>query len=383
MSYRGYKVVCFTPSGRKRVQSILLDNLSRFTDIIDSYQIWMNTGDNQEEDKKWLESLPDTYGDWIELHYLELNQYKIKPIQMRTGLFYAHNTVDEDTIYIRFDDDIVFIADDFFVNILDFRIDYPDYFLVMANIINNSVTSYIQQMVLKTIPDTYGPLENFCMDPVSWGSGPFAAMIHNTLIKSIELNDVDKFYFDHADLNDATRFSISCFCFFGKDFDEFGGIIGQRRAGVIRFDEEIYLTEVYPVLNDKLNTICGNAVVAHYSFMRQRPYLDKTDILDTYRAIGKGRLSDSYYDLLEGDHDDKNASRTIPYQIVQLPQVKQISTYGSALSAERAGYKSVEQSDRVEIMYKDRVVKTILGKNLSDSDIDRGLAAAWNMRKLP
>jgi hypothetical protein len=339
----------------------------------------MNTGDNQAEDEAWLKSLPATYGDWVELRYLEEEYYKIRPIQMRTGLFYAHHTIEEDTIYIRLDDDIVFIEDAFFTNLLDFRIDNPDYFLVMANIINNSIVSYIHQEILHTIPDIYGSIEAWCMDPISWGNGQFAAMLHKTLIKHIQEGSTDELFFDHADLVDAARFSISCFCFFGRDFAKFDGVIGQRRTGKIRFDEEVWLCEVYPTLEHKLNTICGTALVAHYSFLRQRPYLDKTDILETYRAIGKGKLSESYYELLEGDHEEKVARRKT-YRVVELPPVKQISTYGAALEAERNGYKIVEEPDRVDIVYKDKVVKTLLGvvdKTITDNDIDRALASLW------
>lgn len=382
MSYRDYRVEVFIPAGRKRVMSILLDNLSRFQNIVDTVQVWLNTDEDQVEDRAWLESLPDIYGEWIQLKQLTDEQYAIRPKQLRTGLFYADNTVDEKTIYVRMDDDIVFIDDDFFTNLLDFRIDNPDYFLVMANIINNSIVSYIQQEVLHTIPSTYGSIEAFCMDSVSWGSGPFATTLHKTLINHIRNDTVSDMFFDHADLKDAARFSISCFCFFGKDFAKFNGVIGQRRPGVLRFDEEVWLCEIYPTMNRKLNTICGTALVAHYSFMRQRPYLDKTDVLETYRAIGKGKLSESYYDLLEAEQDKKTVSRKI-YESVELPPVRQISTYGTALEAERAGYKVVERSDRVDIVFDDKIVKTVLGKDLSDVDIDRGLAAAWNMRKLP
>jgi hypothetical protein len=286
MAYRGYKVEVFIPSGRKRTMSILMDNLSRFQNIVDRVQIWLNTGDGQEEDQKWLESLPDIYGDWVKLYRLTDEQYKIRPIQLRSGLFYT-NTTQEDTIYIRMDDDIVYVDDLFFQNLLDFRIDNPDYFLVMGAIVNNAILSYIYQEELELIPKKFGPIEPYCMDPVAWRSGPFATALHETLISHIKSNTVDELFFDRAELKNASRFSISCFCFFGKEFAKFNGIIGQRRPGKVYRDEEIALTEIIPTLDDKLNVICGSAIVAHYSFFAQRPFLDKTDILEQYRAIAK------------------------------------------------------------------------------------------------
>lgn len=378
--YRDYRVEVFIPSGRKRTMSILMDNLSRFQHIVDRVQIWVNTGDGQEADTQWLESLPDTYGDWAKLYRLTNDQYKIRPIQLRTGLFYT-NTIDPKTIYIRFDDDIVYIDDAFFQNLLDFRIDHPDYFLVMANIVNNAIVSYIHQQ-LGNIPAQPTISEPFCMEPVAWRSGPFATMIHRTLIRHIRDNTVPEMFFDHADLNDAARFSISCFCFFGKDFAKFNGIIGQRRKGKVYRDEEIALTEIIPTLDNKLNTICGSALVAHYSFFAQRPYLDKTDILEQYRAIAKGKLSDSYYELL--DERTLIPSNSMELELVELPPVEQVSMYSQAILAEKAGYKIVESHNRVEIVYNNKVVKTIVGqidKTINDLDIDRSLAAAYSLHR--
>lgn len=376
--YRDFRVEIFIPAGRKRQMSVLIDNLARFQNIIDKVQVWYNVDEeSQAEDAKWLKSLPDIYNDWIDLRFLDKKFYDIKPKQLRTGMFYHQNTIREDTIYVRCDDDIIFLADDFFQNLLDFRIDNPNYFLVMANIINNSACSYIQQEILHTIPDTYGELTSYCMDPVSWGSGPFAETLHRSLIKRIKENAVDEMFFDHADLTDATRFSISCFCFFGKDFAKFDGLIGQNTFGEVRYDEEVWLTEHYPTLNNKLNTICGTALVAHYSFLRQRPYLDKTDILDQYRAIAKGKLSDSYYALLDSEQPETIVEKK-SYPVVELPVVPQISMYGDALKAQKAGFRVVESPSKVEIEYKGNVVKTVIGKVIHNPDINRALSAAYN-----
>lgn len=384
MAYRGYKVEVFIPAGRKRVMSILLDNLCRFQTIVDRVQVWYNIDESQVEDGEWLESLPDIYGNWVKLVKLPKEQYNIKPKQLRTGLFYADNTVDPRTIYIRCDDDIVFLDSAFFQNLLDFRIDHPEYFLVMANIINNAITSYIHQQ-LGNISTKQGTVEEpYCMEPTAWRSGPFAKMLHETLINHIKQNTTDKLFFDHADLENASRFSISCFCFFGKDFAKFNGVIGQRRKGIVYRDEEIYLTEIYPTLNNRLNTICGSALVGHYSFFGQRPFLDKTDILEQYKAIAKGKLSDSYYELLDTDQEEKKARRKM-YKTVELPSVDQVSTYTAALQAEKAGYIIKEEQGKVDIVYKDKVVKTMIGQigvNIFDQDIDRSLAAAWALHKI-
>lgn len=353
MAYRGHKVVAVTPAGRERVMSILLDNLSRFRHIIDEYQVWFNADEDQVEDRKWLRSLPETY-DWVRL--VELKGKRLKPKQMNTGKFYT-NTIDEDTIYIRFDDDIVYIDDNFFYNILDFRIDNPDYFLVFANIWNNAILSYIHQQI-GNIPDQPVVKDAYCMDPVAWESGSFAESIHEILIEHIENDTTSELFFGKTELIDAKRFSISCFAFFGKDFAKFDGIVGYK-DGELLYDEEIWLTEVHTVTEDLLSVICGSALVAHYSFFSQRPYLDKTDILEEYKRIGRSKLSESYYDQLKGgaDHDKPTGLEDF-----ELPPSKEPdSDVIIAIKAQKAGFEAVVGPDKTQITLKGRVVGERVG----------------------
>jgi hypothetical protein len=286
----GYRIVPFIPSGRKRQMSVLIDNLRRFPEI-DEVQLWLNVDPDQVEDEAWIRSLPK---QWAKCNLLERPGERASGAkQLNTRQWYAQ-TIDPNTIYFRFDDDICYIDENYFRNMVKFRIDNPDYFLIMGNIWNNAVISYIQQHIVGSIDEHEGCVqEPFCMDMVGWQSEPFAAYIHNVLLDHIEDRTVNELFFDRYDLNDAHRFSISNFCFFGKDFAEkFNGIIPME-------DEEIWLTEVYPREANVLNTICGTALVAHYSFFAQRAWLDELGILEEYRVVAKRKLSESYYDLLE------------------------------------------------------------------------------------
>jgi hypothetical protein len=379
MAYKDYRVEVFIPAGRKRVMSILMDNLVRFRHIVDKVQVWVNTDDDQTEDYAWLMSLPDTYDNWVELHFVTYEQYKIRPKQMRTGLFYADNTVDKDTIYIRMDDDIVFIEDGFFVNLLDFRIEHPKYFLIFANIWNNAIISFIHQRLGNIPMKPYLVEEPYCMDLVGWQNPKFGAMIHDILQEHIAAGSCQDLFFDRADLNEAHRFSISCFCFFGKDFAEFGGVVGLRKDGTLRFDEEIWLTEVYPTTNKKINTICGSALVAHYSFLTQRPYLDTLPILQNYSNIGRQALSDAYYDLLPGA-DPTPPKRPKNLKTVTLPKLRHTSSISDALLAEMNGFEVLKVDNKIEIQFEGQVLKTLIGSNISHRDIDQALATAYRSK---
>jgi hypothetical protein len=136
----GWRISAFIPSGRKRTESILLTNLRRFDPIIDEVQVWLNTdGDerdrenhapNTEGDREWLLSLPDHW-DKIKLYELPEGWVRRYPKQYNTHAFYRH-TVDPETLYFRFDDDVVYIDDAYFTNMVRARLAHPAVPLVYA-----------------------------------------------------------------------------------------------------------------------------------------------------------------------------------------------------------------------------------------------------------
>lgn len=290
---RDYRIEVFIPAGRELTMSILMNHLFRNKNVVDKVQIWQNTDDHQESDRKYIYSLPEIYGDWVEV--IERKGKPLEPKQLNTGTFYKH-TVDPGTIYFRFDDDIVFIDEDYFTNMVGYRLDHPEYFLVFGNIWNNAIVSYIQQHKGR-IDDSCGVVQSpFCMDQVGWMSPTFAEHIHKILLEHIKNGTTRELYFDDYVLDSDGRFSVSNFCYFGKDFAKFKGDLKGA-------EEEQWLTEVYPPKVKRQNVICGTGLVSHFSFFAQRPHLlNNTDILDQYRKIGQQMLSDSYYALLAADN---------------------------------------------------------------------------------
>lgn len=278
--------------------SVLIDNLRRFSEI-DQVQIWMNTGEGQEEDEKWLRELPSVWDKCV-LREFPLPD-RLRPIQLNTGEFYAY-TQEPGTLYFRFDDDIVFIDDHYFENMVRFRLDHPDFFLIFGNIWNNATLSYIHQQA-GNIDKDHGVVESpYCMDLVGWQSPGFAEHVHRILLAEIEDGTTSSLYFDRYDLNDqnaqgGTRFSISNFVFRGEDMAVHRPPVGYAGPGQ---DEEKWLTGEGLVRDRLVNTICGFGLVSHYSFFNQRPHLDQTDVLERYADIAKRKLSERYYQLLEG-----------------------------------------------------------------------------------
>src|SRR5262245_37360936 len=147
--FDSYRVVAVTPAGRKRYMEILLYYLLRDRHLIDEYHVWVNTED--EDDLDYLRELEREHGDLVRLIHLD-ETFKTAlrtcmttlggevPLWKLIGVFHKH-CVDRDTIYIRFDDDICYVAPDALEALLTFRVAHPSYFAVYPNIVNNPTLS--------------------------------------------------------------------------------------------------------------------------------------------------------------------------------------------------------------------------------------------------
>ena len=104
--YKGYKIVCVTPAGRARYMKILLPYILS-SPYVDEYHIWVNTPN--PEDVKFLRICNERFRK-VKLIHLEGET----PKGVDTICKFFKTAIVSDTIYIRFDDDIVFIEEGFF-----------------------------------------------------------------------------------------------------------------------------------------------------------------------------------------------------------------------------------------------------------------------------
>jgi hypothetical protein len=298
MAYKNHNVVVWIPYGRESTVSILFNYLMANKDIVDEVWLCMNTDPEQESDRAYAESLSKANPDFVKLK--KYDGKRLEPKQLNTGKFYKQ-MIDPNTIYIRMDDDMVYLHEDYFKNMLDYRLNHPEYLITFGHIWNNSIISYIQQNELKNLDDRAGIVrEKFAMDAVAWMSPTFAEYIHETLLDKIESDTVQDLYFKEHILEEPQRFSVGNFAHFGKKFAEFDGDLKGA-------EEEIWLTEVYPRETGLRNSVCGTAMICHWAFFAQRPHLENnTNFLDKYKKISMDKLSASYYRLL---NDSNNNAR--------------------------------------------------------------------------
>jgi hypothetical protein len=274
---RNKKVVVFTPWGRELTASILYKYLARdhAAGMVDEWHLWMNTDDHQYEDVAYGQQLAEEH-DWIKTFERPPGEV-LYPKQMNTGRFYTY-TQEEDTIYVRMDDDIVWIEKNAIQRLVEQRIDNPFPFVVFPIIWNNAVCSYYLQQG-QQMPSWWGFVGNHCMDPVGWADAQFAENIHNHLLKMIEEDEVEKLFMHHSiQLSVGQQFSVSCFAQFGTEYKKVDGHLGG--------EEEGWHTINKPYELQRPNMIVPNSLISHFSFYHQREYLlNNTNILEQYKEL--------------------------------------------------------------------------------------------------
>lgn len=273
------KVVVFTPWGRELTASLLFKYLKRDHEagVVDEWHLWMNTDPDQESDRQYGYRL-EKENDWITTFERPLEEV-LHPKQMNTGTFYVY-TQDPDTVYVRMDDDIVWIEQNAISRLVQQRIDNPFPFVVFPIIWNNAVCSHYLQL-MEAMPSWWGKVGNHCMDPVGWADPNFAENIHRHLLKQIENDAVDELFLHHSiQLPVGHQFSVSCFAQHGEEYAKVKGILGG--------EEESWTTINKPYELGRPNMIVPNSLISHFSFYHQREHLLRTDILKQYK-----RLADS------------------------------------------------------------------------------------------
>ena len=264
--FEGYRVVAVTPAGRRRYMELLVPQILS-SPLVDRYDIWVNTANRA--DKAFLEGLAATY-DRVRL----VPQPDGKAPGVKAIHGFHRMAQDEDTIYIRFDDDVVWMEPGFFETLLRFRLDHPQHFLVMPLIINNALCSNLLQSIRKIL--IWRHVHTNCFDQIGWNHPEFAIALHRFLLGLIGRNETHRLH-DGAHQIALSRFSINCICWFGRDLAAFDGVVAE--------EEEEELSAAIPVRLKRSNAFCTDTIAAHFAFYTQRAQVDRSGILDAYTAV--------------------------------------------------------------------------------------------------
>lgn len=250
---------------------LLLPQLLKYIEsgVVDEYHMWKNT--TNQEDIDWMNSKQTPTVKVIESDIPVDGNWSIHDFFKRC--------IDDNTIYVRFDDDVVLLDSvEAFKSYLDFRIDHPEYFMVYPTILNNAVISHILQRTGK-ISLGSGIAGYNCMDSIGWNDGNFAAGIHDEVIEKLNSGGtLEYFHMNDWKLYYHERVSINGLAWIGSDFRKLcNGIVGR--------DEELELSVEMPKRFNLMNCIYGGFAIVHYAFFTQRERIDSSGYLDKYVSI--------------------------------------------------------------------------------------------------
>lgn len=279
-------VITWTPYGRERTVSLLIEYLRRDHErgLVDEAWLYLNTDPHQESDLRYAHRL-ERENDWVKLKERPADCPRMVPKQRNTGFAYRHFT-DPDAVYVRMDDDLVYLHEDAVEHLVRARLDWEGSVLcAFPLIINNAVVSWHLQQNGR-IP---GPSKGwksvqlpYCMDAVGWGDGDFAVMLHRLLLDHIEAGTVEDLYMHHPiTLAPRQQFSVSCFATLGSDY------AGFEPVGNIGKEEEFWHSVHRPTEIDRANVIVENSLVSHWSFYNQHGELNASGLLDVYRKLAE------------------------------------------------------------------------------------------------
>jgi len=260
------KKIIVTPAGRKRYLELLYANLMYCRSEFDCWDIWLNT--DNKNDIRFIENLASA-NDFINIKYLDTPFNSNKSI----GSFFK-KYINPEEVYIRLDDDIVYIKKGSLAKLFDERIKDVTSFLLYGNIINNCIMTHIHQRV-GNFGLNYGKAEYLCMGNVGWRDSKFAEIIHREFLEKY----IDGFDFSIPNwaLYNCERVSINVISWRGDEFAKF--------CGIVDVDEEQFLSVNKPKSCGLINKIIGDTLFVHFAFNTQRKHLDSTDLLERYKKL--------------------------------------------------------------------------------------------------
>lgn len=266
-----FKVICVTPAGRRKYMTILSKYVRKaMTQIVDEWHLWQNTG--IPDDIEYLEELRGLDPTRIKIIKTE-DPHHFCSGRIRSFFPYACGL---DAIYVRFDDDVVYLEDGAIERLVRYRIEHPEYFLIGGNIVNNPVCAHRQQKVGALFSSK--PITDHFLDGVALSMhGDIGAETHRQFLAT---EDKTKWHFPSEALRPSMRFGIQMISWFGSEFKKFDGVLPH-------LDEENWLTIERPDAIGKVNALCGDALCAHFAYTEQRKGMDSTGLLEQYAALAE------------------------------------------------------------------------------------------------
>lgn len=264
-----HRIVAVTPAGRRHYMELLRHYICS-DNAIDEWHLWDNCRDDL--DRRYIERLAEVE-DKVKLIRLA----EVDGTNRSVNRFYRF-CAEEDTFYIKFDDDIVYIPKEFGGALYRHAIEERDKYLWWSPlIINNSVCSWLIKHHSQIKISEYISCQ--ASDRCGWFDPAFAEKMHRRFIAAVQAGGIGSFSVPNFQVA-LSRFSINCLGFFGSDVKALGADFCPLDA-----DDEEWISAYLPSRLQRPGRVIGSLIVAHFSFFTQEPELLQSRILDQYYEI--------------------------------------------------------------------------------------------------
>jgi len=263
-----YRVVVVILAGRRRYMECLLPYLLR-EEAVDEVRFWVNTTD--KEDIAWIRQASFSYAKCV----MEDRGFRPNnPPGNQFNQFYD-KCIDPKTVYVKIDDDIVWLQKDCIKKLATYHIEHPEHFVVHANVFNNGVCDYLNACsgLFDGLPK--GGMDAAC--GLYWKEPWMAVLKHEHVLKMLQHHEDELPHFDPYIFTPAIRVSINCLTWLGSEFAKF--------EGKVPHDDEVWMSLTKPNELKKSTVILREAYCSHYAYYTQRELLDRTGVLDKYRNL--------------------------------------------------------------------------------------------------
>ncbi len=255
-----YKKICVVTNGsdRKFVQTLLWHLVAqKRRNEFDEWIIYKTRND----------LLDDGYLDMARgfHHWITVDDHNVRADR---SLDIARSTTRADTIYVKLDQTIVWLEDGFVRTLVEARIQNPEPFLVVPNIVNHGFVSFIyKRNGVFDAPLGYDDLD-----------AETAKRMHEAFLADLERNSIARWTraFSHYVKEDNAAVTLPAMAYFGADFADL--VIDEN----VRIDE--YLSSVVPQRKERRVLFVGSPLCVNYAAnAHQLAALEGTNIHHRYK----------------------------------------------------------------------------------------------------
>jgi hypothetical protein len=273
--YRDFKIITITPLGRRKYIELLFPYILQNKRIIDKHIFWVNT--KNQDDINYVEDLVSKYPKIFAIEYGVKNKGK----KFVNDLYLNCNDIK--TIYIKINDDICWINSDAILNLLEFRINNPNFFLIYPIVMNTGINVGLYQAmghipIYLTGEWPWDYRHNF---DLSKFDGITGQILHEVLLKKIQKKQLNDLVIERYVLSDYECVPEHCVCWFGKDFL----YLNEKKS----LYEPNFLSQIESESRNKYSCLCGSSLMSHFSYSSQEEYLlEQTFLYNEYKKLSNG-----------------------------------------------------------------------------------------------